>query len=60
MTRIFISKYNQAQTYIREFNTQLNVIFVESIIIYFKIKTTTLIKKLTINSFIDRIDFYVI
>ena len=43
----------------REFNTQLNVVSVENIIVHFEIKTTTLIEKLTINSFIDRIDFYV-
>ena len=43
----------------REFNAQLNVVFVESIITHFEIKTATLIEKLTINSLINRIDFYI-
>ena len=43
----------------REFNAQLNVAFVESIIVYFEIETAASIEKLTIYSFIDRIDFYV-
>ena len=43
----------------REFNTQLNVASVGNIIVYFEIKTIALIGKLTINSFIDRIDFYI-
>ena len=42
----------------REFNKQLNIIFVESIIVHFEIETAASIEKLTINSFIDRIDFY--
>ena len=44
----------------REFNAQLNIVSAESIIAHFEIKTATLIKKLIINSFINRIDFYVI
>ena len=43
----------------REFNAQLNVAFVESIIVYFGIKTAASIEKLIIDSFINRIDFYV-
>ena len=43
----------------KEFNTQLNVAFVENIIVYFEIKTATSIGKLIIDSFINRIDFYV-
>ena len=42
----------------REFNAQLNVVFAESIIAYFEIKTTTSIKTLTIDSLINRIDFH--
>ena len=42
----------------REFNTQLNVAFAENITAHFEIKTTTSIEKLTVNSFIDRIDFH--
>ena len=42
----------------REFNTQLNIIFAESIIAHFEIGIATSIEKLTIDSFIDRIDFY--
>ena len=57
--RTFISGYKQTQAYIREFNAQLNVVFVENIIIHFEIRTAASIGKLTINSFIDRIDFYV-
>ena len=59
VARILISRYNQAQTYIREFNAQLNIAFVENIIVYFGIKTTASIGKLTIDSFIDRIDFHI-
>ena len=44
----------------REFNTQLNVVFVENIIAHFELRTATSIEKLTINSSIDRIDFHVI
>ena len=47
------------QVYIRECNAQLNVIFVDNIIIHFEIEIATSIKKLIINSFINRIDFYV-
>ena len=43
----------------REFNTQLNVASVESIIIHFELETAASIEKLIINSFIDRIDFHV-
>ena len=43
----------------REFNAQLNIAFVENIIAHFEIKTITSIEKLTIDSFIDQIDFYV-
>ena len=43
----------------REFNKQLNIIFVESIIAHFGIGTAASIGKLTVDSFIDRIDFYV-
>ena len=42
----------------REFNTQLNVAFAESIIVHFEIKTAASIGKLIIDSLIDRIDFY--
>ena len=44
----------------REFNTQLNIVFVDNIIIHFEIKIAASIEKLTINSLINRIDFYVI
>ena len=37
----------------------MNITFVESIIVHFGIETAASMKKLTINSFIDRIDFYV-
>ena len=57
--RTSTSKYEQTQTYMREFNKQLNIISVGSIIAHFGIGTATSIEKLTINSFIDRIDFYV-
>ena len=43
----------------REFNAQLNVVFVGNIIVHFGIRTTASIEKLTINSSINRIDFYV-
>ena len=43
----------------REFNTQLNVVSAENIIAHFELKTAASIEKLTVNSFIDRIDFYV-
>ena len=59
VARTFITKYEQTQIYMREFNTQLNVAFAESITVHFEIKTTTSIGKLIINSFIDRIDFHV-
>ena len=42
----------------REFNTQLNIVSAGSIIAHFELGTTTSIEKLTVNSFIDRIDFY--
>ena len=58
IARTFISEYKQAQAYMREFNAQLNVVFAESIIAYFEIKTTTSIKTLTIDSLINRIDFH--
>ena len=44
----------------REFNAQLNIAFVENIIIHFEIKTAASIGKLIINSSINRIDFHVI
>ena len=43
----------------REFNTQLNVVFVKSIIVYFEIRIAASVGKLIIDSFINRIDFYV-
>ena len=43
----------------RKFNAQLNVASAESIIAHFEIETTASIGKLTINSSINRIDFYV-
>ena len=43
----------------RKFKAQLNVAFIESIIIHFEIRTAASIKKLTIDSSINRIDFYV-
>ena len=43
----------------REFNKQLNITFVGNIIVHFGIGTTASIEKLIIDSFIDRIDFYV-
>ena len=43
----------------REFNAQLNVAFAESINVYFEIKIVASIEKLTVDSFINRIDFYV-
>ena len=59
VARTFISRYDQTQIYMREFNTQLNVVFVESIIVHFELKTTASIEKLAIDSFINRIDFHV-
>ena len=52
-------KYEQTQTYMREFNTQLNVAFAGSITAHFEIGITTSIEKLIVDSFIDRIDFHV-
>ena len=52
-------RYEQTQVYMREFNTQLNVVFAESIIAHFGIKIIISIEKLIINSSIGRIDFYV-
>ena len=43
----------------REFNAQLNVASAGNIIAHFEIKTTASIEKLTVDSSIDRIDFYV-
>ena len=37
----------------------MNVAFAESIIAHFEIRTAASIEKLTVDSFIDRIDFYV-
>ena len=59
VARISISKYDQTQAYMREFNEQLNVVSVGSITAHFEIKTITSIEKLIINSFINRIDFHV-
>ena len=42
----------------REFNKQLNIISAESITAHFEIEIITFIEKLTVNSLIDRIDFY--
>ena len=42
----------------REFNAQLNIVSVENIIAHFGIKIAASIGKLTVNSLIDRIDFY--
>ena len=58
VARTFITRYEQTQAYIREFNTQLNVVSAKSIIAHFEIKIITSIEKLTIDSFIDRIDFH--
>ena len=43
----------------RDFDTQLDVIFADSITVHFGIETAILIGKLTVDSFIDRIDFHV-
>ena len=43
----------------REFDTQLNITFAESITAHFGIETAASMRKLTINSSINRIDFYV-
>ena len=43
----------------REFNAQLDVASVGNIIVHFGIETAASIETLTVNSSIDRIDFYV-
>ena len=44
----------------RDFDTQLDVIFADNITVHFEIETAISIEKLTMNSPIDRIDFHVI
>ena len=57
--RIFTTKYNQAQAYMRDFNAKLDTTTTSNIKAYFGIKLVTFIGKLTIYSLVNRINFHI-
>lgn len=59
VARTFTTGYNQAQAYMRDFDAKLDTITANNIKAYFGIESATSIGKLTIESLIGRIDFYV-